>query len=148
MKLTQADIQFSKCVRERANWICEYPSCGAISEEGRATCGDRTMQCSHFLSRKYKITRYHPDNCLCLCATHHELVENNPFLHNKIFTQVMGDGMAEMITELKNDALYKPLGGWKTFEKEAAKHYRKQLKKMRDMRLDGKLGRIEFDGYQ
>ena len=60
----------------------------------------------------------------------------------------MGDGMAEMITELKNDALYKPPGGWKTFEKEAAKHYRQQLKRMRDMRLEGKLGRIEFEGYQ
>ena len=148
MKLTQADIWFSRCIRERANWRCEYPGCGCISEEGRSSGGDRYMQCSHFLSRKYKITRYHSDNALCLCAMHHELVENNPFLHNKIFVKICGKGVAERLTELKNDALYKPEGGFKVFEKEASKHYKNQYKEMRDKRLKGETGRIEFIGFQ
>tara|TARA_R100001082_G_C4325108_1_gene142946 strand:- start:491 stop:934 length:444 start_codon:yes stop_codon:yes gene_type:complete len=147
MKLTQADIYLSKCVRERANWICEYPGCGIISQHGRMTCGDRGMHQSHFIGRKYKATRYRPENSLCLCAKCHAEVEENPYLHNKIFIEIMGEGMAEMLTELKHQA-YKPISGWKTFEKEAAKHYKKQLKEMRELRDYGEQGRIEFQGYQ
>ena len=145
MKITQADKYLSKCVRERNNWQCEL--CGIISEDGRATCGDRSIHQSHYIGRKHKATRYMPENSLCLCARCHAEVEENPHAHNKIYHKVFGEGMAEILNEKKHQA-YKPIGGWKTFEKEASKHYRQQLKQMRDKRLKGDLGRIEFEGFQ
>lgn len=144
MKLTVCDTILSKCVRERNNWICE--SCGIISEDGRATGGDRAMQHSHYQGRKYKRTRYMMENALCLCAKCHARVEEDPYAHTELFTSIWGKGMAENLSQL-NHQPYKPVGGWKEFEKEAAKHYRKEFERMRSMRLEGNKGRIEFEGY-
>ena len=144
MKLTVCDTILSKCIRERNHWECEI--CGIISQNGRMTGGDRAMQHSHFIGRKHKSTRYSGNNGLCLCAGCHAEVEEDPGLHTRIFTQIMGGGMAELLTEMKHQA-FKPPGGWKAFEKEAAKHYRLEFKRMRDLRLEGVMGRIEVVNF-
>jgi len=144
MKLTPTDTILSKCIRERNNWACE--SCGIISDQGRATGGDRAMQHSHYQGRKHKRTRYMMENGLCLCASCHARVEEDPFEHTKLFTSIWGEGMAELLSQLKHQP-YKPVGGWKTFEKEASAHYRKEFERMRQLRMDGNMARIEFEGF-
>lgn len=144
MKLTTTDSILSKCVRERANWVCE--SCGTISEDGRATGGDRAMQHSHFQGRKHKRTRYMMENGLCLCASCHARVEEDPYLHNKLYSEIWGEGMAELLSQLKHEP-YKPPMTWKEFEKQATKHYKKEFERMRGLRLEGEQGRIEFEGF-
>lgn len=105
--------------------------------------GDKRMQHSHFIGRQHKMTRYKSENGLCLCASCHAEVETDPGLHNRLFSSIMGDGMAEILTELK----HKPFKGWKDFEKPAAKHYKSEFERMRSLRASGVMGRIEFTSY-
>ena len=93
MKISQADKWFSKLIREGAFWICQR--CGIISEEGRATGGDRAMQCSHFISRQYKSVRLDSNNALCLCASCHAHVEKDPSLHCDLYDSINGAGLRE-----------------------------------------------------
>ena len=105
-------------------------------------------QCNtrHFQGRKHKRTRYMMENGLCLCASCHARVEEDPYEHTKLYSSIWGEGMAELLSQLKHQP-YKPIGGWKEFEKEAAAHYRKEFERMRNLRLDGDIGRIEFEGF-
>jgi len=86
------------------------------------------------------------ENGLCLCAPCHASVEEDPYQHTKLYISIWGEGMADLLSQLKRQP-YKPIGGWKTFEKEAAAHYRKEFERMRNLRLNGDMGRIEFEGY-
>ena len=144
MKLTPADKALSTAIREAHDWTCQ--KCGIVSAHGQATGGDRGMQCSHFIGRKHKSTRYDTDNVLCLCASCHAKVEEDPGLHTRVFTEIMGKGIAEILTERKQQA-FKPVGGWKQYEKEAAAHYRAEFESMRRLRADGVTGKIEIKGY-
>ena len=145
MKITVADKWLSKCIRERNQWQCE--KCGTIDPEGQATGGSRSIQHSHFIGRKHKATRYSADNGLCLCASCHAEVENDPGLHTRVFSQITGEGLAEILTEQKNKA-FKPLEGWAEYEKQAGKHYKKEFERMRELRKEGVMGRIEFENYR
>jgi len=86
------------------------------------------------------------ENGLCLCASCHAEVEHDPGLHNRLFEKIMGAGLAEILTEKKHKA-FKPLEGWKEYEKGAGKHYKKELERMRELRKQGIEGRIEFENY-
>ena len=145
LKLTNADKWISKAIREANHWTCQ--KCGVVSPEGQATGGDRFIQHSHFIGRQHKATRYDAENGLCLCATCHATVEVDPGLHTRLFTQINGEGLAEILTEKKNKA-FKPLEGWKEYEKSAAKHYREEFNRLRGLRKEGKMGRIEITSYE
>ena len=145
MKLTQADISFSACIRERAYWTCEC--CLIESVQGRMTKKDQSMQCSHFIGRKHKATRYLGENCLCLCASCHANIENDPGEHSRLLRRVKGHRMELYLSKLKQE-IVKPPGGWKQHEKLAAAYYREQFKRMDQLRLDGNIGRIDFDSYR
>lgn len=64
--LAVADTYFSKWLREQRGWKCEY--CGNTEKE--------KMQCSHYIGRSEKSTRFDPDNCDCFCWTCHSFLEN------------------------------------------------------------------------
>lgn len=123
----------SLCVRERADHICQ------------AQLGDchEILHASHYIGRGNQSTRYMADNLLCLCATCHALVENNPGLHYRVFTQVMGEGIEEMIQERRRE-LYR---GVKKDIPSIAKHYREELKAMRESRSNGHQGILEFTSW-
>ena len=145
MKLTQADIWLSKCIRERAHWICE--KCNYEDVSGQASGTSKFIQHSHFIGRKHKATRYKAENGLCLCASCHAIVEHDPGLHTRLFEQIMGQGLAEILTESKQKP-FKPLGGWRSYEKEASKFYKQEFERMRELRKEGVMGRIEFESYE
>lgn len=144
MKLTTADIAFSRCIRERADWTCE--KCNYVSAEGQATKKDKRMQCSHFIGRKHKVVRYDKDNAFCLCSTCHAVLEESPGEHTRFVESKLGEGLVDILIEKKHQ-VFKPPGGWKKTEKEMAKHYRDEFNRMLIERASGVTGRLEFESY-
>lgn len=140
VKLRAADQWFSKCIRERAAWHCER--CGSYFPPGSGRAG---LHCSHFYGRGSWATRFNPDNCFSICYGCHAFLGANPAIHRAFYVEKNGDGILKIITELKNDLSHGRR--IKREEKAISAHYRKQYKKMLDMRADGFVGRIEFDAY-
>jgi len=105
IKITPADSWFSKCVRQRAGWACEY--CGAQYDQS-----SQGLHCSHFHGRGNWSVRFHPDNVAALCYGCHRFMEANPHEHTKWFKERIGEGMYQILLELKED-------------KDLAKQYRK-----------------------
>ncbi len=66
--LTFADIQYSKMIREKYNYTCE--KCGV-----KDIPPTRFIQCSHYIGRAEKMTRYYEDNTDVLCDTCHKEFE-------------------------------------------------------------------------
>ena len=60
--LTRADKEFSKFIRER-DGRCMFPGCDVSEFE--------KLQCSHYIGRQHRGTRFDPDNCIALCWHHH-----------------------------------------------------------------------------
>lgn len=65
-KLHDADTLFSTYIRTRDGWACR-------------NCGSPYMvQCAHIVSRRYRATRWTPDNALALCQKCHLRWTHNP----------------------------------------------------------------------
>lgn len=62
-----ADRLASQLVRMRGR--CQYPGCADPY---------KNLQCAHIIGRSYATTRVRLDNLLCLCATHHYLIDAFP----------------------------------------------------------------------
>lgn len=60
--LTKADEVFSTQIRKR-DGRCLYQNC-PVSDVAK-------LQCSHYVGRATKSTRFDPDNCISLCWHHH-----------------------------------------------------------------------------
>lgn len=58
--LKKADDLFSISIRKR-DGHCLHP----------IGCDSTNTQCSHYIGRAHKITRFDPDNCISLCYFHH-----------------------------------------------------------------------------
>ena len=71
IKIDPRDTLFSKLVRTRARWQCEF--CHKQFQEG-----DRGIECAHIIGRRAKSVRWHPDNALSLCHHHHRYFTENP----------------------------------------------------------------------
>ena len=67
VKLRPADVLFSKYIRERAGWRCEY--CNKDMSDRK-----QYLQNSHYYGRGKESTRFDPDNCMALCS----------YCHNKL----------------------------------------------------------------
>lgn len=67
--MKKADIEFSQWLRTQKGYSCEM--CGYY--EAPPT---KKIQCSHYIGRSHKATRYDPDNCDVLCASCHHRMED------------------------------------------------------------------------
>ena len=81
IKIDKLDILFSRLIRLRADRHCEY--CGKYK-------GFENLQCSHFIGRRKKATRYDPDNACGLCFSCHLHLGENPYEHNEFFKKQLG----------------------------------------------------------
>lgn len=70
-KIWPSDEWFSKCVRERAGWVCER--CAGQYQRGAA----KGLHCSHWISRGKKPTRWHPRNAFAHCFACHVYLTMN-----------------------------------------------------------------------
>ena len=93
IRLDKLDVLFSRYVRLRADNHCEY--CGQWKEVGR-------LQCSHFIGRRHRGTRWEVDNCAALCYTCHNLMHDFPSTHKEFFTQRIGSDRLEQLAIMAN----------------------------------------------
>lgn len=96
IKITPADSWFSKCVRQRANWCCEH--CG--TQYDQSSTG---LHCSHFHGRGNWSLRFHPENARALCFGCHSFMGGNPHEHTEWFLAQIGEGMFQILLDLKRD---------------------------------------------
>lgn len=137
IKLNKLDIVFSQLVRERANWTCER--CGRYFPE----YSRRGIHCSHFYGRRAKSVRWHPLNAAAHCAGCHKYLESNPIEFQEWIQNHLGSHYNTLI-DLKNNTL--KLND--TQKNDMLIFFKKELDRMKNLRYEGKIGRIEFASFQ
>ncbi|MDG6880963.1 Bacteriophage Lambda NinG protein [Phocoenobacter uteri] len=137
IKRTPADDYFSKCVRARTNYTCER--CGKQYDKSSAG-----LHCSHNFSRRHRTIRWCKENALALCFSCHSWYEGNPPDSGVWLEEKLGIGAVEILREKMNSKMKVP----KTEEKDIAKHYREELKKIEKARANGVCGIVEFESWQ
>ena len=137
IKRTPADIAFSNCIREAANWSCER--CGTYYPEGHRN----GIECSHHHSRGNWGIRFDPLNAECLCTGCHFLVGGTEQRRKEVLTE---DEQEILFEKMRDTQLGKE--SRKTKGKgEIAKHYREQLRIMEKQREYGNIMKLRFIGY-
>ena len=137
MKRDKRDAIFSNLVRERAGWTCENEGCGKYYPEGQR----QGLHCSHFFGRRYRSTRWHPDNAAAHCFSCHQKLGENRVDFTAWISQHLGDIGRERIRHLSQIVA--------RFSKRQLEdiywHMKDQHKAMLAKRANGETGRIEFD---
>lgn len=139
IKLNQADINFSKVIRERNSWTCE--KCSKHYPEGNT----RGLECAHIYSRRHYSIRFDPDNAFSLCTGCHMYFTGEPLEFAEWTKKQIGQGIIDIISEKKRDTLLAKIN--KKSIKEIAKHYKAEFERMRELRKEGQTGRIEIVAY-
>jgi hypothetical protein len=137
IKRTPADDAFSKCIRERASWTCE--KCNKYFPEGHR----QGLDCSHHYGRRGWAIRFEPMNAEALCYGCHSHYGGTEDRRREVLSQ----GEIEMLAEKRNDVSLAKEARKTKGKGEIAKHYREELKRMKELRYKGKTGRIEFVGW-
>lgn len=137
MKRSQADINFSKCVRAANDYKC-------LICEKQYTASCTGLHCSHIFGRRHRTIRWCKDNCQPLCAHHHSWFGENPADSGKWLEELLGEGHLQILRE-KRDSGVKVS---KLEEKDISKHYAQQLKMIEQKRADGITGYIDFESWQ
>lgn len=138
IKRTKYDAIFSNLVRERTDYTCER--CGHYEPPGS---GRQAMHCSHFISRGNHAVRYDPLNALCICASCHKFLGENPYEHTKLATSIFGVVLMDLLQEKSRRIMRRR----KADLEEMYQHYKGELAKMKEQRASGAAGRLEFVGY-
>lgn len=148
LKITAADKWFSLCVRERANFTCEY--CGLDLRNFPSL-----LDCSHFVGKGNNSTRHHPLNAFAHCKEHPDtgschaklgggrFQSGNPAEFSDHYDKVFGSDNREVRRMLS----HVPFKSFKHHEKAISDHYRPIYRAMVEQRKNGFDGRIEFDAY-
>lgn len=137
IKRTTADIAFSKAVRESFDWECQV--CHSYGKHNPAM-----MDCSHIISRANRRTRFTVDNAICLCRSCHEKMGRNTLEHAALAQDVLGEDRYWALKRKANTVKKIP----KTVEKQIAKHYRNELKRIEDLRNCGHRGIIKLEDWE
>lgn len=141
IKTTPADAAFSNCVRERAEWRCEWPGCNKLYAP--PTSG---LQCAHFFPRGDWSTRLEPMNCLALCYAHHNYADGHHHEFREFMEKRLGDDYWKLV-KINQDVLHgKEIKQTKGIG-EIAEYYRDVFESMLLRRSYGQVGRIEFDAF-
>lgn len=137
LKRDALDAVFSDLIRESYDWTCAR--CGTQFPERKG----RDIHCSHFYSRIFIATRWFPDNAVCLCAACHDYVGKHPDEHVDLIRRVLGDTRYEWLQARKRQI-------WRyrqADKKGMRKHYGAELARLRGLRVDGVMGRVEVVAY-
>ena len=144
IKRDKYDKLFSKLVRERANWKCEYAGRQYCSFGQRDFSLDsdsmKVLHNSHLFGRRSTGTRLHPDNGFSHCHQCHQYLGEHPAYFARWAEEKLGKEKYERLLLLAN----KPTKMSK-FDKEIIhKHYLAEMKRIKALRMDGETGRLEF----
>jgi len=135
IKRTPADIAFSLCVRERADWTCER--CGTKYPEKA-----RGLECSHGHTRGKWGVRFCGLNAEALCTGCH-FREGGLARLEKIWTEWERERVLELVNDIGWGKMVRATKG----KGDIAKHYRDEYDLMRQYREAGGTGRIEFEDW-
>jgi hypothetical protein len=136
MRRDKYDSVISDLVRQRADMRCQYQNCSYASPSEK----DRNLHASHFNSRGAgNVCRYDTDLIFSLCAHHHKYVENHPQEHTKMVEKLVGKRFLENKAELHS----KPYKMTKAEKEEMYLHYKSELARIKELRMNGKKGYIE-----
>lgn len=150
LKTTTADKHFSKCIRLRSNWKCEF--CGLNCEHDK-----KNLHCSHYIPRGNKLTRHFPFNAFAHCRNCHlnlgggvlrfkgQVIERSahPSLFHKHYCDVFGADVSDNLLDFSNLKFH----NFKHWEKDISDHYREEAKRIEALRMDGEMGRIEIEPW-
>ena len=136
IKRDKRDAIFSLLVRERCGWRCER--CGRVYLPH-----SRGLQCAHTISRRYRGTRWLPENAHALCTGCHMHFTGCPLDFAAWIEERLGKDRAASLrsaatkvtkfTKADLDAIYS--------------HLKAEHKRLLDLRQRGAAGRIEFAGW-
>lgn len=137
IKRDATDAIFSDVIREAYDWRCAYY--GTVFPERKGF----DCQCSHFYSRRYLSTRWHPDNALCLSAAAHKYLGEHPDEHTELIRKELGDVRYFELRQ-RHQRQYR----YRADDKKAIRaHYRAELERIKALRERGVVGRIEVVAY-
>lgn len=90
IRISPLDSLFSEFIRKRALLTggCEY--CGQFKSYAQ-------LQCSHFIGRRKRSTRYDPDNAAGVCFSCHSYLGEHPYEHTEWFKKRLGDRFEQLI---------------------------------------------------
>jgi len=139
IKRTSADHWFSKCVRERSNYICQ--GCG--KQYDKSSSG---LHCSHYFGRRNLALRYDPNNALSHCYGCHQKYGSNPEWFHQHYIDTYGDAALEVLKEkVRCLSTAKQCGS--KHQKGITYHYREEHKVMMKKREEQPVGWLEFVGW-
>lgn len=140
--ITPADTWFSRCVRERADWTCEYPGCGK-----RYAPPTQALHCAHYYSRGRWATRLEPLGAMSMCYGHHRYIDGNDAEKERVYIEIFGQAAFEILKEKDGDIELGKIVRRTHGVGEIAKHYEDEYNRMMSIRAMGVTGRIDFVGY-
>ena len=104
------------------------------------------LHCSHFFSRRHRSVRWNPDNGTSMCFSCHNRLGGDPDDFVRWMRERVGEGMIDILREKRDDLmLAKSL---KKNETDIARHYREEFKRLKGLRSEGHVGRLEIIGYE
>ena len=87
IKLFPLDLLFSKYIKTKANFTCEY--CGKQGSQ---------LHCHHgVVGGRYRNTRYEEDNCACVCVSCHWFLGDFPQINTAFFQKRIGSDRVEQL---------------------------------------------------
>ncbi len=90
IKIDKLDVLFSQVIRGRAGGVCEY-------------CGKpKRLECSHFVGRRKRATRWDTDNACGLCFSCHQYLDEHPYEHVAFWKKRIGSEKLEALVRKGN----------------------------------------------
>lgn len=137
IKIGPCDELFSLLVRGRVNFTCEY--CGKFYPRGK-TMG---IECSHYIGRANKRTRFDPENAFAHCTKCHFFLGGNPHVFSRWTRETLGTAKYEALVDRSLELLKtNPL-----VIHSIRLHLKRELDIMTERRASGEQGRIEFKAW-
>ena len=142
VRVATLDTIFSKCIRERNDWVCEYDDC-KYCENISFRNYPGGLHNSHFRGRAGRVTRWDPDNCFALCNKRHEYLGNRPDEHSAWVCRELGDTRFDaLVLKANGHRKYTPADRW-----EMNKHYNNELNRLLNERMNGVTGYITLVSF-
>ena len=135
IKRDKRDILFSFLVRGRTEWACER--CGKHYNPDSA----RGLECAHIFSRRYRGTRWFPQNATSLCTSCHFFFTGNPIEFAEWVERHLGPALFARLRVLRNEICKLSKSDLAEIETNLAD----SLARMNAARDSGVCGRIDFE---
>ena len=142
VRVATLDTIFSKCIRERSDWICEYDGC-RYCENLSFRYEPGGLHNSHFKGRRKRSTRWFPDNCEAFCMKRHEYMGDNPDEYSDWKRRQFAEWKYDDLVLRANSVVkYTAHDRW-----EMNRHYKAQLNKMEQQRAMGDMGYLVLSAW-